>query len=307
MGEVSKNNSVRRYCFTIHYNEERTWDRASIDRANVKLLIAQQEKCPTTGSLHWQGYVEFGKTCRISAAKKILGCDWANLRIANGSREDNYVYCSKEESKIPGGESIKIGNFEDGGQGKKSSSKTEEIRDAIRSGETTLGKEITEGRVLNIGAIKYFERLAVELDRGYRRGNQTAAYLFGLTNIGKSHIAHEAFNGEPFYSKMPNNKWWTNYDGQANIIVDDWSGPATQEELDSWKRWIDKWPCEAESKGGSVILKSKTWIFTSNVNWTALPVFFDNALKRRFSVTGSDFFLTASFYLMTSSMMVRSP
>lgn len=273
--------SSRRYCFTIFISEERSWDKESVDRVNVKYLVAQQELCPETNRLHWQGYVEFGKPARIPQAKEWLSCEWANLRIANGDRKANYVYCTKEDSRAPDGERFEIGIFEEGGQGRKKSS-TATIREEIRNGTTTLRQEITEGRVLSTGVIRFLERVQSELDRGCYRGAQTATYLFGPSNQGKSHLAHGAFEGETFYSKDPTTKWWDGYNGEANIIVDDWSGPSTQEELDRWKRWIDKWPCQVETKGGYVWLKTKAWIFTSNVNWTALPVFFDQALKRRF-------------------------
>lgn len=242
--------------------------------------------------------MELSKPARIPQAKTWLGCPWANLRESLGDRQANYNYCTKEDSRAEGGERFEIGVFEQGGQGKKKST-VHELREELRDGTTSLRKEITEGRILNIGTLRYCERLVSEFNRGRSRGAQVATYLFGATQQGKSHLAHAAFAGESFYSKDPTTKWWDGYNGEELIIVDDWSGPATQEELDRWKRWIDKWPCQVETKGGSVVLLSRRWIFTSNVNWSALPVFFDQALKRRFDPrypNGFNFFVTMLRY-----------
>ncbi|AMH87745.1 replication-associated protein [Pacific flying fox faeces associated circular DNA virus-5] len=275
----------RRYVFTIFVSSDRDWITEGIERQNVKYLVAQQEICSETGRLHWQGYAEFKKVCRIPGAKSILGCDWAHLAVPNGDRKANKDYCTKLASRAPGGESIEIGKFEEGGQGRKSTS-VAELREEIRGGQTTLRQEIVEGRVLNIGAIRYFERLQSELDSGYQRGHQIAAYLFGTPGTGKSHIAHAAVEERTWYSKDATTKWWDGYSGEEVVIVDDWSGPSTQAEADQWKKWVDRYPCRVETKGGHVWLKTKQWIFTSNVRWVALPVFFDAALKRRFIGNG---------------------
>ena len=53
----------------------------------VSYFIYQIEQCPTSGRLHYQGYVQFKKEKRITALKKIN--NRANWGETNGSAESN--------------------------------------------------------------------------------------------------------------------------------------------------------------------------------------------------------------------------
>jgi ribosomal protein L32 len=57
-------------------------------------LIAGKEVCPTTGTPHLQGYVVLKQDQRMSAMKKLN--PRAHWKIADGSTEQNFVYCSKD-------------------------------------------------------------------------------------------------------------------------------------------------------------------------------------------------------------------
>lgn len=82
----------RRYLFTLNnYTED---EYLAMDTWPVVYLIVGKEKAPVTGTPHLQGYVVVNQAQRISAMKKLNAR--AHWTIANGSTEQNYVYCSKD-------------------------------------------------------------------------------------------------------------------------------------------------------------------------------------------------------------------
>lgn len=84
--------------------------------------------------------------------------------------------------------------------------------------------------------------------------------FWGPTGTGKTHRAW-AEAGDSCYIKTSSNKWWDGYRGETNVIIDEFDG---QIGITHLLRWLDKYPCRVEIKGGSLPLRaSKFWI-TSN-------------------------------------------
>lgn len=75
-------------------------------KANTKKFIFQQEKCPKTGSLHWQCYVNLKKKQRASTLIKSLnaaGLSGATVLAASDKGKTALAqYCMKEESRVDG-------------------------------------------------------------------------------------------------------------------------------------------------------------------------------------------------------------
>lgn len=84
------------------YNIEPPAFLLGLDKEIIKYGIWQQERCPTTGRLHLQGYFEFSKPMRMSAVKRAIGDAAAHVEPRNGSREEARDYCRKEESRVAG-------------------------------------------------------------------------------------------------------------------------------------------------------------------------------------------------------------
>lgn len=88
----------RNVCFTS-YDEE----HPDFNDQYMNYLVCQREKCPTTGRLHWQGYVEFKKQLRMNKACELIS-KGKRPHISNRqkSQEAAINYCKKIESAIPG-------------------------------------------------------------------------------------------------------------------------------------------------------------------------------------------------------------
>ena len=75
------------------------WAGPQVQHPHFRYFVAQKEKAPDTGRLHWQGYVEVKEKCRIKKMKEVLGCPSAHLEPRRGSQEEAIAYCTKEESR----------------------------------------------------------------------------------------------------------------------------------------------------------------------------------------------------------------
>ena len=64
----------------------------------VRYAIYQREKCPESGRLHYQGYMEFNSPKKIGGLKKWSST--AHFESRRGSREEARAYCMKEESRV---------------------------------------------------------------------------------------------------------------------------------------------------------------------------------------------------------------
>jgi len=119
----------------------------------------------------------------------------------------------------------------------------------------------------------------------YRPNVQCYVY-WGVTGSGKSHTAFEEaaalIGPTDVYVKAPSTKWWDGYRGEGSVIIDEFDG---QIGITHLLRWLDKYPCRVEEKGGDLPLAATCFWICSNIdpeNWypTAPPAQKD-ALRRR--------------------------
>lgn len=64
----------------------------------MRFLIYGREVCPSTGTPHLQGYVEFLNPQRITGIKTLPGFSTSHLEVARGSPDQNITYCSKSDA-----------------------------------------------------------------------------------------------------------------------------------------------------------------------------------------------------------------
>lgn len=95
-----------------------------------------------------------------------------------------------------------------------------------------------------------------------RPGISLGRVYWGSTGTGKTHRAwEEAKAMGAVYIKSPSTKWWDGYKGQEQVILDEFDG---QIGITHLLRWLDKYPCSVEIKGGQVPLKALHFWITSN-------------------------------------------
>jgi len=124
----------RNYVFTLHFANEDAAIAAADEfehdlPEHVKYLTFQVERAPTTGAIHWQGYIELDKMMRMKGTQELhpLFATMA-LKERRGTQQQAIDYCHKEETRV-------AGPFEFGTrarQGKKTGPTFDDVVNAIR-------------------------------------------------------------------------------------------------------------------------------------------------------------------------------
>lgn len=262
------------WCFTVNNYEDS--DVQAFRDCDCRYLVVGFE-VGDSGTPHLQGYVVLAKTARLSALKKI--CAKGHYELARGSAEQNRVYCTKS------------GRFEERGIIPVSQKRKGEL-EAERWKSAKIAAQ--EGRLDDVPEDIYmrYYRTCKEIAKDHMRKPSDLSdldnhWICGPPGCGKSRGAREKFPGA--YFKL-GNKWWDGYQGEENVIIDDW-------ELDfkvlghHLKIWADRYSFLAETKGGAMHIRPKRIIVTSNYR---IDECFDDpvlcaAVKRRFIV--DDMFL----------------
>lgn len=225
----------------------------------MKYMVYQLERAPTTGQLHWQGYVEFKNPRRMESVKRCLQLNGVHLEIRRGTPQEAAAYCKKEESRAqhPNAGPHEFGEVP-AGQGH-------------RSDLNTVVKLVTEGKSVEEIAttvpeqyIRYhrgIEALVQHYNKRQRTAKPKVTWYWGDSGVGKTRRAYEEA-GEQAYVKDPSNKWWDGYNGEPNIIIDDFKGFGGI-SFNFMLRLLDRYNMgPAEKKGGSVNLNGieNIWI-----------------------------------------------
>jgi hypothetical protein len=93
---------LRNYCFTW-YGSREALDRW-INHRDFRYLCAQQETCPRTARIHWQGYLEWLQPIRITTLRNLLGAIENSLHLEGrrGTQDEAIEYTRKVDTGIEG-------------------------------------------------------------------------------------------------------------------------------------------------------------------------------------------------------------
>lgn len=224
------------------------WVCERLQRAHqVIQYVFQLERAPTTGRLHFQGYVRLTGAQRLSYVRGLLTED-THWEVARGTHAQCVAYCKKRDSRVQG--PWEMG--EEPEQGKRSD--IDVVRELIASGQGM-------GSVVDV-ASSYQAMKAAELLLKYKEPGRTwkphVRWYFGSTGAGKTRAAMEEFPNA--WLSARNLKWWEGYDAHEAVVLDDFRKDfCTFHEL---LRILDRYAYRIETKGSSRQLLAKTIIIT---------------------------------------------
>jgi len=260
----------RKFCFT--------WNNYPLDHATVLDGLGSRYHCygyeeaPTTGTEHLQGFLYFDSAKSLNALRlKLRGCD---LRIANGTPEQNITYCSKD------GEFLEFGDrpWTQEEKGDSEIARYESARDSAKSGD--LDSIPADIFVRCYGTLK---RIELDYMQRVAPGEDVCGiWIHGESGSGKTRAVYAAY---PELYQKACSKWWDGYQGEDIVLVDD---------IDIYsvalgghiKHWADFAPFIAERKGAASRIRPKKFFVTSQYKieeiWTDVQT--QAALGRRFTV-----------------------
>nr|WBG01412.1 replication-associated protein [Army ant associated cyclovirus 3]WBG01422.1 replication-associated protein [Army ant associated cyclovirus 3]WBG01432.1 replication-associated protein [Army ant associated cyclovirus 3] len=269
-----ENRTVRRFVFTLNnYNAEDVTKVKFFIKDKCKYGIFGKELAPTTNTPHLQGFCNLKKPMRFNTIKKHFN-NTVHIEKANGSDEQNKVYCSKA------GDTFEEGTPDT--QGRRSDLSA--LVSTIQSGESN---ERVLAELYPSQYIRYFRGIQKYLRTihpiAVRNFKTEVYYYWGPPGTGKSKRAlaeAEEFAKDSIYYK-PRGLWWDGYQQQRCVIIDDFYGWIKYDEL---LKITDRYPYKVQVKGGFEEFKAeKIWI-TSNVDVDDLYHFIGyktDAIERR--------------------------
>lgn len=258
------NQKLRHACFTLNnptdeqINALNDWD--------VKYLVYGHEECPTTGTPHLQGYVEFKDSTRFGTVKRKFPTIHIEKRQADALTAANYCkkgFQSHEEWKEFGTEGpnygtnaviFEKGEISGGKQGKRTD--IDNVKDMLHEGKGM--RHIVE-HATSYQSAKFAE-LYLKYNERKRDWKPKVTWIWGPTGAGKTKQAFELLEKDCWISSR-NLQWWDGYDAHENVLIDEFRGDfCTFHEL---LRILDRYPYRVQNKGGSRELLAKNIVITS--------------------------------------------
>lgn len=258
----------KRFTFTVnHWTPD---DEKLFQSLECQYLVYGRE-VGEEGTPHLQGFVTFKSNKRFAGLKKLHPT--AHWEAARESSSVNADYCKKDGDYFEKGETPSKGKRTD----------LLKIAEAVKAGKSLL--EVSDMSpdtyIRNYRGIANYAALHV---KDYDADDVRGIWLYGPPGTGKSHHARQfAMAVGGLYNKAQN-KWFDGYNGEPVIVLDDMDNDALAHYL---KIWSDKYSCSGEIKGGTVKLRHKWFVVTSNYDIDNLfgekGGVMCSAIKRRFT------------------------
>lgn len=231
-------------------------DPPAIERIGAATYIVYQaEICPDTGREHLQGYIHFKDAKTLLQCKRLLGHDDIHCEKREGSIAQAINYCTKADTRKPGVEPVEQGKRP--AQGARTD--LQDIgrfcfrADSLRSILQSVDRS-------NFRYLRFMELCFSTREPPRRDGIQVYVFI-GPPGSGKTYRAFERWPG--LYLKDPTTKWWDGYNGESEVLIDNFSGTYTSWSRDNFLELCSWVPYRGERKGGFVPILATTIVITS--------------------------------------------
>jgi len=245
--------SVRRqgvyFGATIKYENDMDMELLfEIHKEDINYMKGQQEIGEQDGYHHWQVVFVMKKKKSVLQMKEYHPT--AHFWLTDSKKALDYV--EKERTKVPSTE------FEFGKLPFKRNSKTDwgQVMLLAKNGEFD---EIPDNVLVRHWT--GLHKINMYYDEPVFRPDIEVLYWWGEPGTGKSWQARELYPNA--YRKVSTTKWWDNYKGQKEVIIDDLVPNCIN--IGKLLNWLDKYECLIEIKGGNLALKADKFVITSNL------------------------------------------
>lgn len=237
----------------------------------IRFIRGQLEEGGVTGYLHWQICLCLFRKGSARLLQELLGP--CHVELTRSKASLNYVW--KKDTAIDGTQ-FQLGELP--------------VNRSYSNDWDAIWLAATRGDIMGIPAdirIRCYSTLR-RIGEDYMEpiGIVRTCFVFwGVSDAGKSRRAWEEA-GSNAYPKDPRTKFWCGYRNQENVVIDEFRGGIDVSHL---LRWLDRYPCCIEIKGGAKPLLARRFWITSNLppeQWYPdLDITTRDALLRRMVVT----------------------
>lgn len=212
-------------------------------------IKGQKEVGDSTGYEHYQITCSFRKKVSRKSCHRFFGKS-SHVELSKSRESSEYVW--KEDTAVEGT------RFEFGVMPICRNSRTDWELVWVSAQEGNLQAVPANIRTVHFRTL---QRIASTYDRPRDLDADREVFVYyGTTRTGKSRRARaESINA---FSKMPNTKFWCGYQGEEDIILDEFRGEIGICHL---LRWFDRYGLRVETKGGFVTMKARRFWITSNL------------------------------------------
>lgn len=239
---------------------------------DIRQYSFQQEKCPTTGRLHFQIYLGFEKPKRATQIKK-----WFDEKIhieISKSPKEAWEYCQKADTRIAG---PWLSDFKDTNQGKRSD--LERVVTSLEKHKCDFNKVARDEPTTYIKYHRGIQALATAMEANSAEyGPKEVLIFWGESDAGKTRTAYEYPNATKVQFSNGFFHWSPGI--YETLILD---------EVDDWKitrglmlQLLDRYELSVPIKGGWRPWSPKRIILTANSDPTTW-IWWDSAFERRIS------------------------
>ena len=237
----------RAYVFT-HNNYENTEFE---DTIKCEYIIYGKE-IGESGTPHLQGYIRFKNQRSFKAVQKLM--QPRHIEPAR-SVQQAIDYCKKDGDFTERGTPPTDGGEAGGNKEKR------RWADAFEAAKEGRFNDIpADIRMRQYNTIKRIRTDALN-EIPLVDTEEPMEWYWGESGTGKSRKAREENPGA--YIKTCN-KWWDGYQAEDVVIIEDFDKSHADKLVYHLKIWADRYPFRAEYKGGSMMMRPKKIIVTSN-------------------------------------------
>lgn len=238
------------FCFTINNPTDQDFEALYEFAENLTNYMIVGEEVGQQGTPHLQGYAELKRKMTFNKLKSVfLPLISPHIEKRKGSQKQAIEYCKKE------------GTYEEYGTRKKQGERNDikEITKMIKVDKISSLKDIIP-ECSNFQSLRIAEKL-LPIYESKRNSKPFVYYLYGETGTGKTRLAYSIL-GEECYSHTDTGKFFNGYDGEENVLFDDFRKHSFQ--FNFLLRLLDRYPVSIEVKGGARQFKGTLIVITSD-------------------------------------------
>lgn len=202
------------------------------DTIKIQYIIYGLEYGENIGTPHFQGYCELKQRISFNKLTRIFG--GCHIEPRMGNQQQAIDYCRK------------AGDITSHGEPKIQGDRTDLQRLKLLLDTSSSIKTLLEdGEIVSAQALRVAEKLLKYTDKP-RDYPVQVIWLYGASGVGKTKLARELLP-DAYFKTNVSSKWWPNYDGQEDVIIDD-----LRSEIYPFIQilgLLDRYPYQVEDKG----------------------------------------------------------